>query len=175
MIFLNLSAAVVSLLMLTTGCYLQLCGGKLTEGIFVGVFLSMSSTAVVTLYRDLSLGWPPLLFLYNYFITLMDDTSCWAVGVKIFDGEEQHKFPSWPSYHRNPYFAGMLFIHVPFVGIPSSYILSSIMGTLLKRFELRGTWSDFNIATAQWLHCLFRSGFRCLTSFIMLVLLLHFI
>ncbi|KAE9446333.1 hypothetical protein C3L33_21769, partial [Rhododendron williamsianum] len=102
-----ISAAVVSLLMLTTGCYLQLCGGKLTEGIFVGVFLSMSSTAVVTLYWDLSLGWPPLLFLYNYFITLMDDTSCWAVGVKIFDGEEQHKFPSWPSYHRNPYFAGL--------------------------------------------------------------------
>ena len=26
---------------------LQLCGGKLTEGIFVGAFLSMSSTAVV--------------------------------------------------------------------------------------------------------------------------------
>lgn len=28
--------------------YLQLCGGKSSEGIFVGAFLSMSSTAVVT-------------------------------------------------------------------------------------------------------------------------------
>lgn len=28
-------------------CFLQLCGGKPSEGIFVGVFLSMSSTAVV--------------------------------------------------------------------------------------------------------------------------------
>jgi len=27
--------------------YLQLCGGKSSEGIFVGAFLSMSSTAVV--------------------------------------------------------------------------------------------------------------------------------
>lgn len=32
--------------------------------------------------------------------------------------------------------------------------LSFIMGTLLKRFELRVTLSDFNIATARWLHCL---------------------
>lgn len=30
------------------GCCLQLCGGKISEGVFVGVFLSMSSTAVVS-------------------------------------------------------------------------------------------------------------------------------
>ena len=29
------------------GCCLQLCGGKSSEGVFVGAFLSMSSTAVV--------------------------------------------------------------------------------------------------------------------------------
>ncbi|CAL5435758.1 unnamed protein product [Camellia sinensis] len=34
-------------LILASGCYLQLCGGKLSEGVFVGTFLSMSSTAVV--------------------------------------------------------------------------------------------------------------------------------
>ncbi|TQD77462.1 hypothetical protein C1H46_036999 [Malus baccata] len=39
--FLILNAAVL------IGCCLQLCGGKVSEGIFVGVFLSMSSTAVV--------------------------------------------------------------------------------------------------------------------------------
>lgn len=33
-----------------SGCFLQLCGGKASEGVFVGAFLSMSSTAVVKLY-----------------------------------------------------------------------------------------------------------------------------
>ena len=32
-----------------SGCFLQLCGGKASEGVFVGAFLSMSSTAVVKL------------------------------------------------------------------------------------------------------------------------------
>lgn len=30
-------------------CFWQICGGKATEGIFVGAFLSMSSTTVVFL------------------------------------------------------------------------------------------------------------------------------
>jgi hypothetical protein len=34
---------------------MQLCGGKPSEGVFVGAFLSMSSTAVVTLSTDLYL------------------------------------------------------------------------------------------------------------------------
>jgi len=31
---------------------LQLCGGKASEGVFVGAFLSMSSTAVVYQYNQ---------------------------------------------------------------------------------------------------------------------------
>lgn len=38
-------------LMCADACFLQLCGGKPSEGVFVGAFLSMSSTAVVILLK----------------------------------------------------------------------------------------------------------------------------
>lgn len=44
---LHLVIFVIVVLQCFNSCFLQLCGGKPSEGIFVGVFLSMSSTAVV--------------------------------------------------------------------------------------------------------------------------------
>lgn len=39
--------------MCMASCFLQLCGGKPSEGVFVGAFLSMSSTAVVIILKNL--------------------------------------------------------------------------------------------------------------------------
>lgn len=43
---------------------MQLCGGKVSEGVFIGAFLSMSSTAVVSIYTS----WFNLLFYYFSFV-----------------------------------------------------------------------------------------------------------
>ena len=58
MMFLILNAASLS------GFLLQLCGGKASEGVFVGAFLSMSSTAVVKLYLESVLCVDVLAVLY---------------------------------------------------------------------------------------------------------------
>ena len=42
---------------------MQLCGAKLSEGVFVGSFLSMSSTAVVTFSSPLD----EILSLFSFF------------------------------------------------------------------------------------------------------------
>lgn len=47
-----------------SGFLLQLCGGKVSEGVFVGAFLSMSSTAVVKLYLESVLCVDVLAVLY---------------------------------------------------------------------------------------------------------------
>lgn len=57
------------------GCCLQLCGGKASEGVFVGTFLSMSSTAVVKLYAILlhacvltNVDNLPLTWIYSFLV-----------------------------------------------------------------------------------------------------------
>jgi hypothetical protein len=52
------------MLQFLSGFLLQLCGGKASEGVFVGAFLSMSSTAVVKLYLESVLCVDVLAVLY---------------------------------------------------------------------------------------------------------------
>lgn len=100
--------------------HLQLCGARLSEGIFVGAFLSMSSTAVV----------PFVSFVFSIFIQKLllscfiskflffTHMSIWPGG-KVFGGTEQYKFSTWSSYNRDTYISGftndILYLQIEYI------------------------------------------------------------